>query len=496
MITRQSRGFSIGSAGCTALRWGAWALLTALSAASCTKTIDQTNPNLLATVRVSLGMGEVQANGASGSLTSIGAVPAFDRADLSDDGRYVVFSSIASNLVAGDSNSALDVFLRDNLLKTVTLVSVNNSGTGPGADASYAPTISGDGRYVCFLSRATDIISYPPIDTGAKADSFFDVFVRDMQLGRTILVSRTTGQLGTKANSNSINPRISKDGRFVVFETTATNLDAADGDAKADIYRRQLAPGPTQFETQLISRATNPIAGLGAKGTGGTFGSEFPSISADGNLIVYQSDCQNLVAATPTEGGPKGTTGFDIFRRDVLAGVTIRVSISTLGVSIDPNGVSTHPWISGDGTVVVWESLASNFFPGDDTGSDIFVRDFKVAPVTVELISRHTSGSHAGSNCDNPTISGDGRYIVWDSGSTNMVDGDSNGVRDVFIRDRALLTTVRVSVTTFGGQLNALSLLPRITPDGRYVVFYTEATNASDDDTNGASDYFMRGPPF
>jgi Tol biopolymer transport system component len=196
------------------------------------------------------------------------------------------------------------------------------------------------------------------------------------------------------------------------------------------------------------------------------------------------------------EGGPKATTFTDIFQRDVLAGITIRVSVSTLGGPIDPNLQSEHPWISGDGTVVVWRSLASNFFPGDDNGSDIFVRDFKVFPTTIELISRHTSGAHAGSNCDNPTISGDGRYIVWDSGSTNMVDGDSNNVRDVFLRDRAQATTIRASVSTFGGQLNAQSLMPMITPDGRYVVFYTEATNASDDDTNGASDFFMRGPPF
>ncbi|MBV8881410.1 MAG: PD40 domain-containing protein [Planctomycetaceae bacterium] len=483
-----------------AVRWAAWVLLLATSLSSCTKKIDDTNPNLLTTVRVSLGDNNVGANGASGALSSVGVGVVPDRADMSDDGRYVVFSSIANNLVPGDApptgNATFDVFLRDNLMKTLTLVSENAAGTGiPGDDASYSPTISGDGRYVAFISKANDIINFPPTDLNTKNDTITDVFVRDMQTKRTILVSRSTGQLGAKGTNSSTNARISKDGRFVVFETKA-NIDAADSDGKPDIYRRQIGAGPTQYETLLISRATNVGVTPGAKGTGGANGSQFPAISADGNMIVYQSDHQNLVGPSGTEGGPKGTTVTDIFRRDVLAGVTIRVSISTLGGSIDPNLGSEHPWISGDGLVVVWRSFASNLFPGDDNGSDIFVRDFNFVTPTIELISRHTSGSHAGSNCDNPTISGNGRYIVWDSGSTNMVDGDSNNVRDVFLRDRGTASTIRISVATFGGQLNAQSLLPIITPDGRYVAFYTEATNAADDDANGAADFFMRGPPF
>lgn len=498
MITRHFRGFLPDSAT-LALRWTAWLLLLAVSVSSCTKKIDHTDPSVLTTVRVSLGSNDLSANGASGALnvSGIGVIP--DRADISDDGRYIVFSTIANNLDPLDNtivgNSTFDVYLRDNLLKTLTLVSVNNGGTASGGDASFSPTISGDGRYVCFISKAQDIISFPSTDVNAKADTITDVFVRDMKLKQTILVSRSTGQLGAKANNSSINARISKDGRFVVFETKA-NIDSADSDGKPDIYRRQLAPGPTQFETLLISRATNAGLVLGAKGTGGLNGSQFPAISADGNLIVYQSDHQNLVGSSGTEGGPKGTAVTDIFRRDVIAGVTIRVSVSPLGGSIDPNQASEHPWISGDGKVVVWRSFASNFFPGDDNGSDIFVRDFNFSGVVLDLISRHTSGSHAGSNCDNPTITFDGRYITWDSGSTNMVDGDSNNVRDVFLHDRGLGTTVRLSVATFGGQLNAQSLLPMPTPDGKFVVFYTEATNAADDDSNGASDFFMRGPPF
>ena len=494
MITRYFRGFLPDSAS-LALRWVAWLLLLATSVSSCTKKIDHTDPSVLTTVRISLGNNDVAANGASGALstTGVGVIP--DRADISDDGRFIVFSSIANNLVAGDTNSTFDVFLRDNLMKTLTLVSVNNSGSGPGGDASFSPTISGDGRFVCFISKAQDIINFPSTDVNTKADTITDVFVRDMKLNQTILVSRATGQLGAKGNNSSINARISKDGRFVVYETKA-NIDVADSDGKPDIYRRQLAPGPTQFETLLISRASNAGLVLGAKGTGGTSGSQFPAISADGNLIVYQSDHQNLVGSSGTEGGPKSTSFTDIFRRDVIAGITIRVSVSPLGGGIDPNLGSEHPWISGDGKVVVWRSFASNFFPGDDNGSDIFVRDFNFTAVTIELISRHTSGSHAGSNCDNPTITFDGRYITWDSGSTNMVDGDSNNVRDVFLHDRALGSTIRLSVATFGGQLNAQSLLPMPTPDGKFVVFYTEATNAADDDTNGASDFFMRGPPF
>lgn len=482
-----------------AIRIGKWSLVLLILGVSCHNKIDQTIPHLLVSVRVSLGDNNQQGNNAvmNGNLSN-SAVVNRERADMSDDGRFIVFSSLANNLVPNDTNSASDIFLRDMVLQTTTLVSVNAAGTASGNAPSSQPAISGDGRFVAFVSLATDIISFPAIDVNAKTDAVPDIFVRDMLMGQTILISRASGQLGTKSTGSSQHPRMSKDGRFVVFDSTATNIDPADTDGQPDVYLRQIAPGAGQFTTTLISRASTVAGVLGAKGTAAPLTSafsQFPAISRDGNLIVYESTCTNLVGGG--EGGPKGTPSFDIFMRNVLAQTTIRVTIiPPPSLTLDPNGDSTSASISDDGTVVTWRSTASNFFPGDDSAPDIFVRDFKIAPTTIELISVATSGAHAGSGCNHPVAIGDGTSIIWQSPSTSLVDNDTNGCTDIFRHDRTTGITSRVSVSTYGGQLNAQSFVPAVTSDGRYVSFYTEATNVVDNDTNGAADIYLRGPPF
>ena len=95
-----------------------------------------------------------------------------------------------------------------------------------------------------------------------------------------------------------------------------------------------------------------------------------------------------------------------------------------------------------------------------------------------------------------PRLSGDGSIVNWQSGSSNLINGDANGVTDIFTHNMITGITERVSVATFGGELNAQSLRPNISKDGRYVVFYSEAANAADDDTNGTADFYLRGPPF
>jgi len=465
---------------------------------SCTKKIDSQPTDQMVTIRMSIATDGSQGNGPVGNP----AIPGFiDRADLSDDGRFVVFSSSASNMVPNDNNNAADVFLRDNVLRTTTLVSINITGTGPANAASWSPSISGDGRFVAFISTATDISTN-------KSDSIQDIFVRDMQLGITTLVSRASGALGVKSNGDSFGPRISKSGRYVVFYSRATNLDPADTDIAYDVYRRDYGD-PTQlnFLTILISRASGQTAlGVpnGAKGTGGGgTGSLNPSISRDGHIIVYESDAFNLVSTNP-EGGPltyspSSTTVSNIYLRDATANSSLRLSIAAPGgPSLDPDALSQHATISGDGNSVTFQSMAANIVFKTDHNPDIYWRDVRTpytAPGT-EIESVHTSGVRAGSGCDYPVISEDGSMVIWDSPSTSLVDNDTNGVRDVFVHDRNSGITSRPSVATYGDQLNAQSLRPAISGNSAYIVFYTEASNAGDLDTNGAADYYLRGPPF
>jgi Tol biopolymer transport system component len=466
---------------CTALT----CLLAALQFSGCYKKINTKSVSVAVTVRVSLGANGQQGNGPVGNPAAPSAI---DRAAISDDGRYVAFTSSANNLVANDNNSASDVFLWDNLMRTCTLVSINTAGTASANAASFSPSISGDGRYVVFVSTATDL---DPV----KFSSSLDVFVRDMKLGSTSLVSRATGPVGVASNGNSSSPQISKDGRYVVFHSNATNLDPADSDVLNDIYRRDLIA----FDTLLISRASGAA---GAKGTGGGGnGSLNPSISRDGHIVVYQSDAAGLITGGNGEGGPVGNTLSHIYMRNVSVNTTIRVTAvpgpGGIGI-LDPDGLSENPTISGDGNFITFRSFASNLVPKNDNNPDIFWRDVRTVSSSpgFEVMSVHTSGVRAGSGCNFPVISETGQMVVFESPSTSLVDNDSNGVRDIFVHDRTSGVTSRVSVSTYGGEMNAQSLKPMISGNGAYVVFYTEATNAGDLDTNGASDFYMRGPPF
>jgi Tol biopolymer transport system component len=462
--------FSASPAG---RRLAALSVLAALAvlAPACQKRVNDENVFLLVTVRVSLGTSNQQGNG-----DVVLEPPA-----ISADGRYVAFSSKAPNLVANDNNSAADVFFRDMVTRTTVLVSINSSGTGTANGASAGPAISSDGRYVAFHSAATDLIA------AGDADALSDVYVRDMLNGTTILASKAPGPLGAKGNGHSVNPDISADGRYVVFQSQATNLDGIDpfgddNDTNADIYWRD-----TQAEdTKLISRASLVSGGL--KGTGV---SARPRVSGDGMLVVFESTSGDI-ALTGAEGGPDGNGVSDIFLRDVATDFTQRLSLSSAGG--DPDQPSTNGSISRDGRFAAFKSFASNLHPDDDgTESDVFI--LEISTGILEVGSVHSSGAQAGSSCDFPRLSADGSLMTFQSGASTLINGDSNSHTDCFIHDRISKATYRVSVATYGTELNGDSLRPAISADGNYVVFYSVATNLADDDTNGSADVFLRGPP-
>ena len=457
------------------------ALLT--SGSGCSKTINDKTANLSVTTRASQASNGAQGNGAA----------SIERAAISKDGRYIAFVSKATNLTANDTNNAIDVFYRDNLMKSTVCVSVTPGVNGvPGAGPSGSPTISNDGKYVCFASKAPDITADAP-DVGTQLTH---IFVRNMATGVTVLVDRSTGQLGDKANGDCSNPEISGNGRYVVFESTAKNLDGADpggedDDILSDIYRRDWNDSALLFPTILISKSS--LALTNQKGNGN---SQNPTISEDGNYIAFSSAATNLIPDASVFGPDNGATT-DIFRRDVLNNATVRVSVADPASATfpHPDGASFVPSISSNGRFIVFMSNATNLALEDDgSANDIFVRDVDAG--TSVIISVHTSGAQAGNGCNFPQISGDGNTVVWQSPSPSLINGDANGVEDIFIRNRSAKTTDRISVATYGGELNGKSLRPNISRDGRYVIFYTEAANAADDDNNGTADFYMRGPPF
>jgi Tol biopolymer transport system component len=379
---------------------------------------------------------------------------------MSGDGRYVAFVSDATNLVSNDTNGFTDVFVYDRQTDTIERVSV--SGTGAESnDVSDRPSISADGRYVAFQSDATNLI---PSDTNASGD----IFVRDRTLNTTERVSVATG--GAEGNSISSGTcSISADGQFVAFLSSSTNLVSGDTNGARDIFVRDR----TLNTTERVSVATS--------GAEGDYESSTPSISADGRYVAFDSSARNL--------GSGDTNNYrDIFVRDRTLNTTERVSVATGGAQSHA-GSSYYPRISSDGRFVAFESTADNLGGGDtNMANDIFVRDRTA--LTTERVSVDSNGMQGDGDSAYASLSADGRFVAFTSAATTLVTGDTNGANDVFVYDRQSHTMTRVSVNASGGQGNGYSDTPSLSADGYCVAFPSGASNLVSGDTNGYWDVF------
>jgi Tol biopolymer transport system component len=348
--------------------------------------------------------------------------------------------------------------------QTTERVSVDSAGT-EGNNASIYPSISADGRYVAFQSNA-DLVTN---DT----NGFTDIFVRDRLAETTIRVSLHTD--GTEGEGPSLDPSISTNGRYVAFESEAGNLVAGDTDFPLgfpDIFVHDLQTGTTTWVSE---------DSLGGEGNGPSLN---PSISGDGRYVAFQSEATGLVAP----GGSDGS--FHIFVRDRQMLTTTQVSVNSLGAQ--GNDHSYSPSISEDGRYVAFESFATNLVAGVTNGkSHIFVRDRQTGINTLVSVDSSAIPIQGNDNSYSPSISGDGRYVAFMSDATNLVDNDTNPFLDVFVHDLQTGTTTRVSVASGGGQANNHSYSPSISGDGRYVSFYSEASNLVVNDLNNSADVFV-----
>lgn len=380
---------------------------------------------------------------------------------ISAHGRYVAFTSLASNLVRGDTNFTYDVFVRDRLAGVTRLVSVGLGGE-PADNESGSPTVSASGRYVAFASSAANLVA-------GDTNNASDVFVRDLATGVTTRVS--VGPGGRLANGFSRDPVISADGLHVAFGSDASNLVAADTNGTHDIFVRDLLAGATRRVS---------VGPSGRQANGLSFS---PAISADGRFIAFESVASNLVAGD--------TNGYaDVFVRDRLARTTRRVSVGAGGRQSDRE--SMFPAISANGRYVAFLSVATNLIPGDNNAvADVFVRD-RVARLTSRVSVGPGERQADGASVLPPAISATGRYVSFSSAASNLVAADTNGERDVFVRDRLAAVTWRVSVGTGGEQGDNRSFSSAISADGRHVAFHSIASNLVAADTNRASDVFVR----
>ena len=406
--------------------------------------------------RVSVSSAEVEANGDSIS-------PVYD--GVSEDGRFVVFESDATNLVPADGNGLRDVFVRDRLLGTTTRVSEAWSG-GDATGISLYPSISEDGRWIAFSSDAPDLVID---DTNAAQD----VFVFDRTTGQVSRVSM--GWDGSEGNGDSRTPSISGDGRYVAFRSGATNLVPGSMTVSKSIYVCDLQTG----DNELVS-----VTWDGFQESGGSW---YPHISADGRHVAFISNSTDLVSFD--DNGVN-----DVFMRDLDLGVT-----SMIGVDIDGEAGNSNTGgfgISADGRYAGVFSNATDLLPpGEDTNAaqDAFVRDFDLG--VTERVSVSSSGEQADVGSGPATLDGSGRFAAFHSESSNLVDGDDNVASDIFGHDRATGITTLLTITEAGVQSDGDSTGPTLSADGCFVVFSSVATNLVPDDTNGFQDVFVAYGP-
>ncbi len=402
--------------------------------------------------RVNLDNSGNQANhytGITGGSTSI-----------SKDGRYVSFSSKASNLVASDTNSKLDIFVRDRTNNQTTRVSVSSAGVESNRDSTISK-ISYDGRYVVFVSPALNLVT-------GTIYGYNNVYLHDRQLGTTELISVPSSGSTGNSNSGKTGIDVSRDGRYVVYSSEATNLVSGDTNGAEDVFVRDRKLGTT---TRIS---------VDSSGTQGNGQSTQASMSCDGAIVAFHSGSNNLVSGDTN-------SRVDTFIVNRVGGH--EVTNITIGGDLS-SASSVAPVVSCDGGTVAYISSATNLVAGD-TNSYMDAFAYNISTAATELVSQSTGGTIGKAENDPIGISGDGRYISFMSYGTALVSGDTNAKGDIFLRDRISGVTERVSMRDATTQTNQHSGQASISPDGTLIAFVSGDDALVSGDTNYYEDVFV-----
>jgi hypothetical protein len=385
---------------------------------------------------------------------------------ISSDCRYVAFSSQATNLVAGAGNGRSQIFVRDRILGTVEHVSVSDAGKQGDFD-SLEPSISGDGRYVAFQSEATNLV---PNDRNGQSSRSRgrDIFVYDRTAKTIERVSLTEG--GGEANQKSENPSISEDSRFVAFNSSANNLVAGYRNGEVNVY--------------VHDRVEDTIAGISVPFADyqSNRSSLNPAISGDGNYVAFQFNVS-------LNDGNNSYSHTDIYLYHRATRAVERITGARVGRDADGEK-SEFPSISGDGRYVTFQSnLEYLDFNDLNRAVDVFVYD-RVTELTSRVSTNGGIDTETSRASTNAVISGDGRFVAFDSQAETLVDSDANGKVDVFVKNLITGELSLVSASPAGVQGDGNSTSPSISGDGQCITFQTIAKNLAGSDANNKSDIF------
>jgi hypothetical protein len=405
----------------------------------------------------------VPSNGKISFAAFYGQTNGNSQADaISDDGRFVLYFSTATNIDGADTNTGYDGYHYDRLWGITTLVTASANGTvGNGSSTpagSWGKKMSANGRYVLFMSWASNLVSG---DTNGHAD----VFVRDTGLyGGIERVSVGPGR--TQINAFSFAVGISADGRKCLFNTDA-GLVPGDTNGINDLY----VYDRTTQTTSLVSKRANGTA----------FGAAYGGFTANGAHVVLST----RAALVPSDTNGTG----DNYRLTLSNSQAVLISANSAGVPGNNLQTSWSP-ISGDGSRAVVDYNGSDFDPSDTNGkADVYVK--YLATGQIVRVSVSSTGAQSAGACLSADISNDGRYVSFTCDADDLVPGDTNGKSDVFVKDLQTGALTRVSRVQNGAQGNDFSAGARISGDGSQVAFGSWATNLATPDTNGASDVFV-----
>ncbi len=413
---------------------------------------------------LALALSSAAAHAQSTQIVSVtsGGVPAngsSEEALISSDGRYVLFRSLATNLDPLDTDPTFDAYLRDLQTGVTELISVDSNRVHhPGFNLPRA--ISADGNLVCFQS---DSNSFAPGDTGGDSD----LFIRDRAAGTTTMVSVDSS--GVQGNGNSELGILTPDGRYLAFRSQAPNLVPGDTNNEWDVFVHDRLTGTTER------------VNLGPGSAQAHGDSYVTAMSDDGRYVLFSSLAADLVVNDTNNER-------DIFVRDRSMGLTRRISVSSAGVP--SNGDSHAGFMSADGRFATFVSVADTLVPGDTNGSvDVFVHDLATSLTT--RVSVSSTGAQANGFVTGNAISANGRFVSMDSTATTLVPSDT-AVSDVFVHDRWTGQTTRASITANGSIPNMDSRGGAMSADGRFIAFYSLATNMGATVPGGFNQVYVR----
>lgn len=423
---------------------------------------DANNDTDTATEQITVAPAALSPSGTTRASTNTTGDDANDlssEAALSVDGRYVAFSSFASDIVAGDGNNARDVFLRNLVTGAVTRISTSPAVApvnGNSGGESYAPKVSADGRYVVYLgtqrATATDVVA--------------DAYLFNRLTNTTTLVS--VPGTGLDPDGPVTEVAISSQGNRVAFVAfTDDEVAGTIGHGRA-VFVRDIGPGTT---TQLTPTTTF---------ADGYFVTS-PGLSADGRYVTFVS--QDPALATGAMGQ------LAVYVHDLTTATTEAISVDSNGDPVT-DGFSSGPSISDDGRYVAFESSSSQLVSGDDNGLvDVFVRD-RTAETTIR-VSVNTTADDGDGPSSGAKISGDGTHVVFTSTATNLTSADDSGIDDIFVRNLVTGTTTRATNNTSDDEPDGPSIAGSISNDGTRVAYVSLASDLVSDDKNGFTDVYV-----